>query len=78
MQHHPLSRHSNATCPAHPSFCEAIQESRFFDRTFDAVLAWGLMFLLKSEDQHRLIQRFAEILVLGGRLLFTQPFGTMQ
>jgi hypothetical protein len=29
------------------------------------------MFLLKAEDQHRLIQRFAEILVPGGRLLFT-------
>ena len=29
------------------------------------------MFLLKSEDQHRLMQRFAEILVPGGRLLFT-------
>ena len=57
--------------PGTPIICEAIQESRFFDRTFDAVLAWGLMFLLKSEDQHRLIQRFAEILVPGGRLLFT-------
>ena len=39
----------------------------------DAVLAWGLMFLLQAEDQHRLIQRFAEILVPGGRLLFTSP-----
>ena len=29
------------------------------------------MFLLKAEDQCRLIQRFAEILVPGGRLLFT-------
>ena len=29
------------------------------------------MFLLQAEDQHRLIQRFAEILVPGGRLLFT-------
>jgi SAM-dependent methyltransferase len=57
--------------PGTPIVCEAVQESRFFDRTFDAVLAWGLMFLLKSEDQHRLIQRFAEILVPGGRLLFT-------
>jgi len=67
--------------PGTPIICEAIQESRFFDRTFDAVLAWGLMFLLKSEDQHPLIQRFAEIVVLGGSLLFTstdQPFGTMQ
>jgi hypothetical protein len=29
------------------------------------------MFLLRSEDQHPLIQRFAEILVPGGRLLST-------
>src|ERR1700723_1137108 len=57
--------------PGTPIICEAVQESRFFDRTFDAVLAWGLMFLLRSEDQHPLIQRFAEILVPGGRLLST-------
>jgi hypothetical protein len=29
------------------------------------------MFLLKVDEQHRLIQRFAEVLVPGGRLLFT-------
>ena len=57
--------------PGIPITCEAVQESRLYDRTFDAVLAWGLMFLLQAEDQHRLIQRFAEILVPGGRLLFT-------
>jgi SAM-dependent methyltransferase len=57
--------------PGTPILCEAVQESRFFDRTFDAVLAIGLMFLLKTEEQHHLIQRFAEILVPGGRLLFT-------
>jgi SAM-dependent methyltransferase len=55
--------------PGTPILCEAVQESRFFDRTFDAVI--GLMFLLKAEDQHCLIQRFAEILMPGGRLLFT-------
>jgi SAM-dependent methyltransferase len=59
--------------PGTPILCEAVQESRLFDRTFDAVLAWGLMFLLQPEDQHRLIQRFAEILVPDGRLLFTSP-----
>jgi SAM-dependent methyltransferase len=57
--------------PGTPIICEAVQESTFFDRTFDAVLAIGLIFLLKVEDQHRLIRRFAEILVPGGRLLFT-------
>lgn len=57
--------------PNTPVVCEAVQDSRFFDRTFDAVLAWGLMFLLGAEDQHRLIQRIADILVPSGRLLFT-------
>jgi SAM-dependent methyltransferase len=31
------------------------------------------MFLLSPEDQRRLIQRVAEILAPGGRLLFTSP-----
>ena len=59
--------------PNTPVVCEAVQDSRFFDRTFDGVLAWGLMFLLSPEDQRRLIQRIADILVPGGRLLFTSP-----
>jgi hypothetical protein len=53
--------------------CEAVQDSRFFDRTFDGVLAWGLIFLLSPEVQRCLIQRIATILVPGGRLLFTSP-----
>ncbi len=57
--------------PDTPIICEAVQESRLFNRTFDAALAWGLMFLLQAEDQHRLIQRVAEVLMPGGRLLFT-------
>ena len=57
--------------PGIPVICEAVQESGLFDRTFDAVLTWGLMFLLHAEDQHRLVQRFAEVLEPGGRLLFT-------
>ena len=59
--------------PGTPILCESVLESRLFDRTFDAVLSIGLMFLLKAEEQHRLIQRFAEILAPGGRLLFTSP-----
>ena len=57
--------------PNTPVACEAIQDSTFFDRTFDGVLAWGLIFLLSPDDQRRLIQRIGDILVPGGRLLFT-------
>src|ERR1044071_10130640 len=62
--------------PNTPVVCETVQDSRFFDRTFDGVLAWGLMFLLSSEDQRHLIERIAGILVPGGRLLFTVPSRT--
>jgi len=57
--------------PNTPVACEAVEESTFFERTFDAVLAWGLMFLLTPEDQRRLLTRIAGILTPGGRLLFT-------
>ena len=57
--------------PDTPVVCEAVQDSRCFDRMFDGVLAWGLMFLLCREDQLRLIHRISEILVPGGRFLFT-------
>jgi 2-polyprenyl-3-methyl-5-hydroxy-6-metoxy-1,4-benzoquinol methylase len=53
--------------------CEAVEDSTFFNRTFDGVLAWGLIFLLSPEDQRRLITRLAAILVPGGRLLITSP-----
>jgi SAM-dependent methyltransferase len=59
--------------PGTPVICEPVLESKLFDRIFDAVLAIGLIFLFEVEEQHRLIRRFAEILVPGGRLLFTAP-----
>lgn len=61
--------------PDTPVVCEAVQDSTFFDRTFDGVLAWGLIFLLSPDDQRHLIQRIAGILVPGGRLLFTSCAG---
>jgi len=57
--------------PGIPVVCESALESDFFGRTFDAALAWGLMFLLRADEQHQLIQKVAENLVPGGRLLFT-------
>ena len=59
--------------PGVPILCESVQDSSMFLRSFDAVLAWGLIFLLHAGDQQGLIRRFAEILLPGGRLLFTAP-----
>lgn len=51
--------------------CEAVEDSGFFGRKFDAVIAVGLIFLLPSEIQDRLIRRTAQALNSGGRFLFT-------
>jgi SAM-dependent methyltransferase len=57
--------------PGTPIACEAVEDSTFFDRTFDGVLAWGLIFLLPVDEQRRLIERVAKILKPAGRFLFT-------
>jgi SAM-dependent methyltransferase len=57
--------------PAIPIACESVQDSLFFNQMFDGVVAWGLIFLLLPEDQRSLIQRVANILVPGGRFIFT-------
>lgn len=61
--------------PGIPIACESVEVSPFFDRTFDGVVAWGLMFLLSPEAQRSLIEKIAGILVPGGRLLFTSCAG---
>jgi 2-polyprenyl-3-methyl-5-hydroxy-6-metoxy-1,4-benzoquinol methylase len=53
--------------------CEAVEDSRFFGRSFDGILAWGLMFLLPSDAQRALIRKVALALNPGGRFLFTSP-----
>lgn len=62
-----------ARFPDAPAECGAVEESSFFDRTFDGAIAWGLMFLLEPEVQERLIRRVAAALEPGGRFLFTAP-----
>jgi cyclopropane fatty-acyl-phospholipid synthase-like methyltransferase len=53
--------------------CAAVEESDFFGRTFDGVVAWGLFFLLDAEVQRRLFAKVAAVLPSGGRFLFTAP-----
>jgi 2-polyprenyl-3-methyl-5-hydroxy-6-metoxy-1,4-benzoquinol methylase len=59
--------------PDTPVACEAVEESAFFGRTFDGVVAWGLVFLLEPETQLSLMGRVASVLNAGGRFLFTAP-----
>ena len=53
--------------------CEAVEESGFFGRTFEGILAVGLFFLLPAEVQQALIHRVALRLKPAGRFLFTSP-----
>lgn len=62
-----------ARFPQAPVACEAAQDGALFDRSFDGVIAVGLLFLLAAEDQRRVIARLAAALAPGGRLLFSAP-----
>ena len=53
--------------------CESVETSRFFNKAYDAVLAWGLWFLLSEHQQLELLSRVAGMLKPGGRFLFTAP-----
>ncbi len=53
--------------------CSAVEDSEFFRRTFDGVVAWGLMFLLPPDVQVAVIPKIARALNPGGKLLFTAP-----
>lgn len=53
--------------------CSAVEDSEFFGRTFDGVVAWGLMFLLPPDVQVAVIPKIARVLNRAGKLLFTAP-----
>jgi len=62
-----------ARFPTAPVECAAVEESDFFGRTFEGVIAWGLFFLLDAEAQRRLVGKVAAVLPSGGKFLFTSP-----
>jgi 2-polyprenyl-3-methyl-5-hydroxy-6-metoxy-1,4-benzoquinol methylase len=53
--------------------CSAVEDSEFFRRRFDGVVAVGLMFLLRTEIQRIVIGKVAKALSPGGKFLFTSP-----
>lgn len=56
-----------------PVACESVEDSLFFERKFDGIIAWGLIFLLPVEAQMSLIKKAAISLKKGGKLVFTSP-----
>ena len=59
--------------PNAPCICEPAQESQFFEASFDAAVAVGLLFLLPPSDQREVIYRIAAALKPTGQLLFSCP-----
>jgi SAM-dependent methyltransferase len=53
--------------------CATAENSTFFTRTYDGIVAWGLLFLLEESFQRRVLTQSAGALRHGGRLLFTAP-----
>jgi cyclopropane fatty-acyl-phospholipid synthase-like methyltransferase len=48
-----------------------VQGARFAERTFEAVVAWGVLFHLSRADQRATIRKVSGWLKPGGRFLFT-------
>jgi len=62
--------------PKVPSQCSTVLESNYFNKTYDAAIAIGLIFLLEPTDQIKMLNRVSSILKPGGRFLFTAPVQT--
>ncbi len=65
--------HFRQNFPGVPIACEAVEESSFFDRQFDGIVACGLLFLLSADVQKEVLRKSARALKSGGKLLFTAP-----
>jgi len=56
--------------------CEPVEQSTFFGRSFDAVMAVGVIFLLPTKTQIEVISQISGALKSGGRFLFSAPIET--
>ena len=62
---------SRTNFPTVPARCERAQEARFSSESFEAVVAWGILFHLSRVDQEAVIQKVSQWLKPQGRFLFT-------
>ncbi|MGH7557216.1 MAG: class I SAM-dependent methyltransferase [Gemmatimonadota bacterium] len=60
-----------ATFPDTRAQRATIQESDFFNTSFDAVVAWGVLLHLTGDEHAGAVAKVSEHLVAGGRFFFT-------
>jgi SAM-dependent methyltransferase len=58
-------------CPGTPFICSPIQSADLDGQTFDAAVAWGVLFHLPLDEQRKAIAKVASVLKPGGLFLFT-------
>ncbi|MCH9696730.1 MAG: class I SAM-dependent methyltransferase [Gammaproteobacteria bacterium] len=68
-----LIRKFQSRFPDVPIKCERVQDSNFFGKKFDAAIAIGIIFLLPEYEQAKVIKRISDILLPGGKVLFSAP-----
>jgi SAM-dependent methyltransferase len=59
--------------PDVPVACEPAETSAFFHRSYDGIVAWGLVFLLAPAAQRLVLANASRALSPGGTFLFTAP-----
>lgn len=58
-------------CPGTPFTCSPIQSCDFQGATFDAALAWGVLFHLEHAEQQKVVAKVSQVLKPGALFLFT-------
>jgi SAM-dependent methyltransferase len=66
-----MLRHFRLNYPEMPAVKAIVQSCPFIDSTFDAAVAWGVMFHLNPEDQTKAFASVSRVLKPGAPFLFT-------
>lgn len=69
-----MLRRFRANCPDTPALKGIVQSCPFTAQTFDAAVAWGVMFHLKPAEQVQAIASVSRVLKTGAPFLFTAGY----
>src|SRR5262249_11916164 len=69
-----MLRRFRVNCPKTPAVNGVVQACPFADGTFDAAIAWGVMFHLKQPEQVQTVASVSRVLKTGAPFLFTAGY----